>query len=42
MFSVDGKKFHPIPIGYVSKGLIPIYDPGIIYTSNYQGNFRLK
>ena len=21
---VDGKKFHPIPIGYVSKGPIPI------------------
>ena len=23
-FSVDEKKFHPIPIGYVSKRLIPI------------------
>ena len=23
-FSVDGKKFHPIPIGEVRKGLIPI------------------
>ena len=41
-FSMDGKKFHPIPIGQVNKGPIQFNDLGILYTSNNQGNFHLK